>query len=36
VFWLTPKVNLDDTVLDWLEDDEQAEETRKDGSPNAA
>jgi len=36
VFWLTPKVSLDDTVLDWLQEDDEAVASEKGESPNAA
>jgi len=36
VFRMTPKINLDDTVMDWLEEDEGGERTEEGGSPTAA
>jgi len=36
VFRLTPKASLDDTVMDWLEEDGDAKTAEKDGSPSTA
>jgi predicted Zn finger-like uncharacterized protein len=36
IFRLTKKLNMEDSVMDWLEEDEETKEGQSDRSPNAA